>query len=55
MWFREGFQVSPGARFNCPKRNIGSFFEMSELERLSLLALLNQVNAAAAAFDSVLD
>lgn len=49
MWFRDGFPVSPGHSLIVSKRHTGSFFEMSESERLSLLELLDQAKAAAQA------
>lgn len=49
MWFRDGFPVSPGHSLIVSKRHTGSFFEISESERLSLLDLLGQAKAAAQA------
>jgi diadenosine tetraphosphate (Ap4A) HIT family hydrolase len=49
MWFRDGYPVSPGHSLIVPKRHTGSFFTLSEQERLALLALLDQAKAAAEA------
>ena len=39
---RDGFPISPGHTLIIPRRHIGSFFELEERERASLLALLDQ-------------
>jgi diadenosine tetraphosphate (Ap4A) HIT family hydrolase len=39
---RDGFPISPGHTLIIPRRHIGSFFELEESERASLLALLDQ-------------
>ena len=47
VWIRDGFPVSPGHSLVIPKRHVGSFFETSDAERQSLLALIDQAKAAA--------
>jgi diadenosine tetraphosphate (Ap4A) HIT family hydrolase len=49
MWFRDGYPVSPGHSLIVPKRHTGSFFTLSEQERLALLALLDQAKVVAEA------
>ena len=49
LWIRDGFPVSPGHSLVIPKRHIGSFFETSTQERIALLELLDQAQAAAGA------
>jgi len=39
---RDGYPVSPGHTLLIPKRHTGSFFDLSELERGDLLALLDR-------------
>ena len=38
----DGFPVSPGHSLVIPHRHVGSFFELTEVERSDLLALLDQ-------------
>jgi len=38
---RDGFPVSPGHTLIIPKRHVGSFFEISKVERDALLLLLD--------------
>ena len=42
MLVRDGFPVSPGHSLVIPRRHVGSFFELTEVERSDLLALLDQ-------------
>jgi diadenosine tetraphosphate (Ap4A) HIT family hydrolase len=42
---RDGFPVSPGHTLIIPKRHVGSFFDVTEQERASLLSLLDQAKA----------
>lgn len=39
---RDGFPISPGHTLIIPKRHVGSFFEITPLERDSLLDLLDE-------------
>lgn len=39
---RDGFPISPGHTLLIPKRHVRSFFELTEIERHDLLALLDQ-------------
>ena len=39
----DGYPVSPGHSLVIPKRHIGSFFEVTEVERAALFALLDRV------------
>ena len=39
---RDGYPVSPGHTLLVPKRHTGSFFDLSEPERIDLLALLDR-------------
>ena len=38
----DGYPVSPGHSLVIPKRHVGSFFEVNEVERTALLALLDR-------------
>lgn len=38
----DAYPVSPGHSLVIPKRHVGSFFEVTEVERASLFALLNR-------------
>ena len=38
----DGYPVSPGHSLVIPKRHVGSFFEVTEVERAALLALLDR-------------
>jgi diadenosine tetraphosphate (Ap4A) HIT family hydrolase len=42
---RDGYPVSPGHTLIIPKRHVGSFFDVTEQERASLLSLLDQAKA----------
>ena len=39
---RDGFPISPGHTLIIPKRHTGSFFDLTETERLDLLLLLDK-------------
>ena len=39
---RDGYPVSPGHSLVIPHRHTGSFFDLTEAERIDLLALLGQ-------------
>ena len=43
---RDGYPVSPGHTLLIPKRHIGSFFDLSDLERRELLSLLDHAKRA---------
>ena len=43
---RDGFPVSPGHALIIPKRHVGSFFEVTSLERDCLLRLLDEAKTA---------
>ena len=43
---RDGFPISQGHTLIIPKRHVGSFFESTDLERDSLLRLIDQAKAA---------
>lgn len=45
---QDGYPVSPGHSLVIPKRHIGSFFEVTELERAALFALLDRAKARVA-------
>jgi diadenosine tetraphosphate (Ap4A) HIT family hydrolase len=47
VWIYDGFPVSPGHSLVIPKRHVHSFFEISEVERASLLALLDHAKGLA--------
>lgn len=47
LWIRDGFPISPGHSLVIPRRHIGSFFETTDEERQSLLALLDEAKQAA--------
>lgn len=49
LWIRDGFPISPGHSLVIPKRHVGSFFDISSLERAALLELLDQAQTAAVA------
>ena len=42
MVVRDAFPVSPGHTLVIPKRHVGSFFDLTELERQDLLSLLDK-------------
>jgi len=42
---RDGFPVSPGHTLVIPRRHVGSFFELTPLERACMLELLAQARA----------
>lgn len=46
LWIYDGFPVSPGHSLIIPKHHVGSFFEVSTEERMSMLALLDLAKAA---------
>lgn len=43
---RDGFPVSSGHTLVIPKRHVGSFFELTEVERSQILSLLDEQRAA---------
>lgn len=47
VWIRDAFPVSPGHSLVIPRRHVGSFFEVSDGERSSLLELLGVAKMAA--------
>lgn len=47
VWIRDGYPVSPGHSLIIPVRHVGSFFELSPIERSGLLELLDVAKAAA--------
>lgn len=49
VWILDGFPVSRGHSLVIPRRHVASFFEVSELERLALLELLDEARAKAVA------
>lgn len=49
IWIRDGYPISPGHSLIIPKRHLPSFFEATEDERRSLLALLDAAKLAAVA------
>ena len=42
LWIYDGFPVSLGHSLIIPKRHLGSFFEISQEERLAMLVLLDK-------------
>ena len=42
---RDGFPVSPGHTLVIPRRHVGSFFELTDVERASMFELLAQARA----------
>lgn len=42
---RDGFPVSPGHALVIPRRHIGSYFELTDAERISMLHLLRRAHA----------
>lgn len=49
VWIRDGYPVSPGHSLIIPRRHVGSFFELSPIERTGLLELLDEAKAVAQA------
>jgi len=47
-WIYDGFPVSPGHSLIIPKRHVGSFFEITQEERLGMLELLDKAKGAVA-------
>lgn len=45
MVVKDAYPVSPGHTLVIPRRHIGSFFDLETVERLHLLALLDQAKA----------
>lgn len=45
IWIYDGFPVSPGHSLIIPKRHVGSFFEVSNEERMAMLAMLDIARA----------
>jgi diadenosine tetraphosphate (Ap4A) HIT family hydrolase len=43
---RDGYPVSPGHTLLIPRRHMGSFFDLSEIERSDVLALLDRAKKA---------
>ncbi|MFC3530907.1 HIT family protein [Vogesella facilis] len=39
---RDGFPISPGHTLIIPRRHIGSFFELEDVERMALLELIDE-------------
>ena len=48
LWIYDGFPVSPGHSLIIPKRHVGSFFEVTNEERLAMLELLDKAKATVA-------
>ncbi len=46
LWIYDGFPVSPGHSLIIPKRHVGSFFEVTHEERLSIFGLLDKARLA---------
>lgn len=46
LMLRDDFPISPGHTLIVPRRHVGSFFELTPEERISLLALLDAGKAA---------
>jgi diadenosine tetraphosphate (Ap4A) HIT family hydrolase len=44
----DGYPVSPGHSLVIPKRHVGSFFEVTEIERAALFSLLDRAKELAA-------
>lgn len=42
VWIFDGFPVSTGHSLVIPKRHVASFFDVTEVERLALLSLLDK-------------
>lgn len=42
VWILDGFPVSPGHSLVIPKRHVASFFDVTNVERLALLYLLDR-------------
>ncbi len=45
LWIYDGFPVSQGHSLIIPKRHVGSFFEISQEERLAMMELLDRAKA----------
>lgn len=45
-WIYDGYPVSQGHSLIIPKRHVGSFFDISQEERLAMLALLDKAKSA---------
>lgn len=45
VWIMDGYPVSPGHSLVIPRRHVGSFFDITQEERLALLELLDQAKA----------
>lgn len=45
VWILDGFPISPGHSLVIPKRHVASFFDVTEVERLALLSLLDKARA----------
>lgn len=46
LWIYDGFPVSEGHSLIIPKRHVGSFFDISQEERLDMLELLDKAKFA---------
>lgn len=46
IWIFDGFPVSPGHSLIIPKRHVGSFFDVTNKERMAMLALLDAAKEA---------
>lgn len=46
IWIFDGFPVAPGHSLIIPKRHVGSFFEVTNEERMAMLALLDATKVA---------
>ncbi len=47
VWVRDAYPISKGHSLIIPRRHVGSFFDISEVERSGLLELLDLAKAAA--------
>lgn len=49
VWVMDAYPVSPGHSLVIPRRHVGSFFELTNDERLALLSLLEEAKAEVSA------
>lgn len=47
VWVRDAYPISEGHSLIIPKRHVGSFFNVSDVERSALLELIDRARAAA--------
>ena len=47
VWVRDAYPISEGHSLIIPKRHVGSFFDVSDVERSALLGLIDRARAAA--------